>query len=183
MTKAIRTRKSISSQSLIVRSRPGNRQQGQLIFQGRVIRCALGRSGSGIGKCEGDGKTPLGRMKLLSVKYRRDRWFIGSVAFKAKPISGNDGWCDAVGDRNYNRSVTLPYPASHEEMMRKDYLYDLVIVMDYNISRRLTRGGSAIFFHLAREDYGPTEGCVAISRRDMHWLLRHLKRGTSMMVV
>ena len=67
--------------------------------------------------------------------------------------------------------------------MRKDYLYDLVIVMDYNISRRLTRGGSAIFFHLAREDYGPTEGCVAISRRDMHWLLRHLKRGTSMMVV
>lgn len=88
-----------------------------------------------------------------------------------RAISPDDGWCDAPGDRNYNRAVKLPYGASHENMYRSDNLYDYCLLLDQNYSRRARGRGSAIFFHLATADLGPTEGCVAIRPNDMRWLL------------
>jgi L,D-peptidoglycan transpeptidase YkuD (ErfK/YbiS/YcfS/YnhG family) len=87
------------------------------------------------------------------------------------PIRKSMLWCDASGDANYNRPVKAPFAKSHEKLMRKDHLYDICLVMDWNISSRKQNSGSAIFFHLARPGYRPTEGCVAISRRDMLRLL------------
>lgn len=72
--------------------------------------------------------------------------------------------------------------ASHEKLKRDDHLYDMVVVMDHNVTRHLSVGGSAIFFHLAYDDYRPTEGCVAISRRDMEWLLPRIGPQTIMIV-
>ncbi len=94
-----------------------------------------------------------------------------------------DGWCDAPGNRNYNRLVRLPYRASHERMRRQDGLYDVCIVLDWNIRERRQGRGSAIFLHLARPGYAPTEGCIALSRRDMARLLPHLARGRRITVV
>ena len=152
---------------LFVTARAGNRARGVLRAGNQSMDCALGRSGIGIKRGEGDGITPRGRYRLLGAMVRPERVPLRSAAIDRCSIGQADGWCDAPGDRNYNRPVKLPYPASHEKLARQDHLYDVVLVMDYNISPRLTVGGSAIFFHLAREDYAPTEGCVAISRRDM----------------
>ena len=146
----------------------------------RIIRCALGRSGIGIKRGEGDGITPTGQFRLLTGMIRQDRVGPLSARIDLQAISADDGWCDAVGDRNYNLPVTLPYPASHERLARTDQLYDIVIVLDFNMTRRMTRGGSAIFFHLAHADYRPTEGCVAISRQDMLWLLPRITSRTVM---
>ncbi len=66
--------------------------------------------------------------------------------------------------------------------MRRDRLYDVVIVLDYNVTRRMTRGGSAIFFHIAKPGYPPTEGCVAISPRDMAWIAARVDRNTVMRI-
>ena len=155
-------------------TRPGHRSQGQLHAGGRTMLCALGRSGIGIKRREGDGVTPLGRHRLLSIQTRHDR-SVGLGPVRAyEPIRPNDGWCDAVTDRNYNRRVPLPYPASHESLWREDALYDVIGILDVNIRQRLTCGGSAIFFHLATPDYRQTEGCMAISRADMRWLLPRL---------
>jgi L,D-peptidoglycan transpeptidase YkuD (ErfK/YbiS/YcfS/YnhG family) len=68
-------------------------------------------------------------------------------------------------------------------MQRADHLYDACLVLDWNIAPRKRGRGSAIFFHLARPGYKPTEGCVAISRRDMERLLPHLSRRTVLKVV
>jgi L,D-peptidoglycan transpeptidase YkuD (ErfK/YbiS/YcfS/YnhG family) len=76
-----------------------------------------------------------------------------------------DGWCDDTADRNYNRPVRLPYPASHERMWRNDHLYDIVAVIDYNITTRSRGRGSAIFMHVARRGLKPTAGCIALSRK------------------
>ena len=65
-------------------------------------------------------------------------------------------------------------------MRRDDRLYDVVIVMDHNITSRMSLGGSAIFFHIAKPDYPPTEGCVAISPADMRWLLPRIGPKTVM---
>lgn len=142
--------------------------------------CALGRSGMVSVKREGDGGTPIGTFRLLYGYFRADRGALPSSRLPMSPIGGHDGWCDAVGDRNYNRPVQLPYPESHERMRRDDRLYDVVIVMDHNITSRMSLGGSAIFFHIAKPDYPPTEGCVAISPADMRWLLPRIGPKTVM---
>ena len=144
--------------------------------------CSLGRSGIGLKKGEGDGITPRGQFSLLSGMIRPDRVLIRSCQFDLSLIGEHDGWCDAVGDRNYNRPVNLPYTASHEVLKRGDNLYDIILVMDFNITRYLPLGGSAIFFHLSHADYRPTEGCVAIARRDMEWLLPRIGPETQMQI-
>lgn len=167
---------------LTVTPRPGVATQGQLKAGNRILRCALGRSGMGINKREGDGITPIGSFTLLSAMVRTDKMPQRVSRFDTQFIDATQGWCDALGDRNYNCPVSLPYPASHERLRRDDHLYDFVIVMDYNINHRMSRGGSAIFFHLAHDDYRSTEGCVAISRADMQWLLPKISPKTKMII-
>lgn len=99
-----------------------------------------------------------------------------------RPIRAHDGWCDATADRNYNRPVRHPYPASAEQMARADGLYDLVVIVGYNDRPRQRGRGSAIFMHLARPGYEQTAGCVALNERDMRQLLRQLKPGTELCV-
>lgn len=171
------------ARTLTVRRRPGMPTQGWLRAFGRTLACAIGRTGTVAVKREGDGATPVGTMAVLSALARYDRHAPGPVPLRPAPIGARDGWCDAPGDRNYNRAVALPYPASHERMARDDRLYDTVLVLDHNMTRRLTRGGSAIFFHVARPGYPPTEGCVAVSPRDMAWLMRFMRAGDRVRVV
>lgn len=90
------------------------------------------------------------------------------------PARRDDGWCDAPADRNYNRPVRLPYSASTERMWRSDHLYDLVIILDYNIWPRQRGRGSAIFLHIARDGFQPTEGCIALRRQDLGKLLSRI---------
>jgi len=157
-----------------LRSRPGNRQQGVLALGGRVMRCTLGRSGVLARKREGDGGTPLGTWRLVEVRYRPDRVKRPLTRLPVRASRAGDGWCDAACDRNYNRAVTLPYPASAETMWRDDNLYDIVVVLDHNTRPRARGLGSAVFLHLARDGYAPTEGCIALSEHDMRRLLARL---------
>ena len=90
-----------------------------------------------------------------------------------------DGWCDAPNNANYNRPVNLPFKPSFEKMWRDDDVYNVCIVMDWNISPRKRGCGSAIFFHLARPGYTPTEGCIALKRADMLKLLPRLSARTT----
>ena len=167
---------------LTVRVRPGFPTQGLLSWGGKVSRCALGRGGIRAIKREGDGATPLGKMRLLHGYYRPDRTTRRAGLLPLSPIGMRDGWCDAPGDRNYNRPVTLPYPASAERMRRDDRLYDWCVVLDYNLRPRRRGAGSAIFLHIAKEGYRPTEGCVAVSPATMARLLPRVSKRTRLVV-
>lgn len=159
---------------LRVRSRPGGGHLGLLTVGGLTLPCALGRSGLTRFKREGDGATPVGRFELLGGFRRADRALPPGGPLPLTPIRSDHGWCDDVGDGRYNRLVRLPFAPSHETLRRDDPLYDLVIVLDANIRRRVIGRGSAIFFHLAREGFEPTAGCVALSPADMRRLLPRL---------
>jgi L,D-peptidoglycan transpeptidase YkuD (ErfK/YbiS/YcfS/YnhG family) len=161
---------------LTVRPRPGHPTQGLLIAGSRVMRCALGRSGISASKREGDGATPLASMAILGGYYRGGRASL-QTRLPMKRIAPDLGWCDQPGDASYNRPVTLPFRASHEKMLRSDHLYDVVIVLDWNVTSRSRNRGSAIFLHIAKPGYTSTEGCVAVSARDMAWLLARLGKG------
>lgn len=168
---------------MTVRRRPGNSTQGLLSVGPLVLRCALGKGGVSSRKREGDGATPLARMRILGGFCRTDGIVARRSPLRLTPIRADLGWCDASGDRNYNYPVDLPYPASHENMRRADHLYDICIVLDWNIAPRSRNRGSAIFMHLARPGYLPTEGCVALAPRDMARLLPLLKAGSVVEVV
>src|SRR5690606_13177918 len=149
-----------------------------LQWAGATFPCALGRGGIAAIKREGDGATPLGRMRLLSGWFRSGRMPAMSSPLPFRRIGPADGWCDAPGDRNYNRRVTLPYPASCETMLRQDRLYDCVIVLDFNIRPRRRGVGSAIFFHIAKEGFLPTESCLAVSPSTIARIMPHRSRHT-----
>jgi len=133
-------------------------------------------------KREGDGATPLGRFCTLSLYFRADRRPRPATPLAVSALSEMDGWCDAPFDRNYNRPVSHPYPASAERLWRADYLYDVVGVLDFNISPRCNGRGSAIFLHIAHPEYKPTEGCIAVSAQDMNRLLAWLGPRTEVCV-
>ena len=157
---------------ITVRPAPGNPRQAIVHAGDLTFRAALGRSGRTSRKREGDGATPIAGMRLLHGFFRKDQ--IKSplgTTLPMMPIDRTMAWCDAPDDANYNRPTRLPFKPSHETMMRGDHLYDICLVMDWNMSSRSRNRGSAIFFHIAKPGYQPTEGCVAIRRRDMLRLL------------
>lgn len=168
---------------MTVRRRPGHSAQGLLSAGPLVFRCALGKGGVTSRKREGDGATPVGRMRVLGGFCRTDGIVARLSPLRLTAIRDDLGWCDASGDRNYNRPVDLPYPASHERMRRTDHLYDICLVLDWNIVPRNRNRGSAIFMHLARPGYLPTEGCIALAPRDMARLLPLLRAGSVIEVV
>jgi L,D-peptidoglycan transpeptidase YkuD (ErfK/YbiS/YcfS/YnhG family) len=128
-------------------------------------------------KREGDGASPAGAWPIRRVLYRADRGPKPQTALPVAEIARDDGWCDAPGDPAYNRPVKLPYPASAEAMWREDGIYDVVVVLGHNDDPPAAGKGSAIFLHLNRPDYPPTQGCIAIARPDLDELLRLAKPG------
>jgi L,D-peptidoglycan transpeptidase YkuD (ErfK/YbiS/YcfS/YnhG family) len=157
---------------------------GRLAFHGRLVRCALGPAGviAAAAKREGDGATPAGAWTMRRVYYRPDRRGPPDTGLVVQPLAPDDGWCDAPTDPAYNRPVKLPYPASAERLWREDGVYDLIVELGYNDDPVVPNAGSAIFLHLARPDYAPTQGCVALSVADLEALLRDAKPGDALAI-
>jgi L,D-peptidoglycan transpeptidase YkuD (ErfK/YbiS/YcfS/YnhG family) len=144
---------------------------GRVVLGGLVFRAALGRGGVRHDKREGDGATPAGLLPLHRVFYRADRVPSPDCIVPVEPIVPTDGWCDDPSHADYNRFVRLPHEGRHEELWRQDALYDLIGVLGWNDSPVQRDRGSAIFLHVARPDYAPTEGCVALALGDLRHLL------------
>ncbi len=152
---------------------------GRFVFAGEVLRCALGKGGvrDARGKQEGDGATPAARMPLRRVLFRADRGPPPRCAVPVEPIAPEDGWCDDPAHRLYNRPVTRPFDASHEALWREDHVYDVIGVLGWNDDPVERGRGSAIFLHLARPGFAPTEGCVALEARELRRVLEAGLRG------
>jgi len=177
--------KSTTLSILRVRARAGDRRRGTVLAGLSVIPCALGVAGIVAVKREGDGGSPRGTFRLREGVFRADRFRARpATALPLRATGPGDGWCDDARDRRYNRPIRLPCPGiSAERMWREDGLYDLVIDLDYNRGPIRPGRGSAIFLHVARPGYRPTEGCVALKRADLVRLLRRLGPTTRMRIM
>ena len=147
------------------------RTPGRLVWNGHDVRCALGPAGIRRDKREGDGATPAGRFPLRRVLYRADRLARPVTGLPCFALDPADGWCDDPADPFYNRPVRLPYRASAEALWRADDIYDAIVVLGHNDDPVVPGRGSAVFLHIARPDYAPTAGCVAVARDDLLALL------------
>jgi len=153
-----------------------------LYYLNYKIKCAIGKNGITKNKKEGDLKTPSGIFKLKKVFYRKDRIKFIKTRLKIKNIKKSDGWCDDPASKYYNREIKFPFKGSAEKLWRKDSIYDLIVVLNYNFNPIIKNKGSAIFLHICKKNYAPTKGCVAVNKKDMMNLLVNIKSNTKIII-
>ena len=140
------------------------------------FRCALGKAGIGKKKKEGDNITPKGLYKIVKIYYRKDRIKKVSSKFKLIKITKNIGWCDDPNSEKYNQIINLPTKYSYEKLYRKDNVYDLILVLNYNMSPVIKKKGSAIFIHVAKKNYQSTQGCIALKKNNLMKLISKINK-------
>jgi L,D-peptidoglycan transpeptidase YkuD (ErfK/YbiS/YcfS/YnhG family) len=158
------------------------KKKGYLEHKNFKSPCALGKAGIGKKKIEGDNITPKGNFRILKVYYRKDRIKKIHTKFKLIKIKKNMGWCSDPTSKNYNQQIKLPTRFKHEKLYRKDSLYDIILFINYNINPIVKNKGSAIFIHIAKKNYKPTAGCIALKKEDLIKLLGLIKKNTKIFI-
>ena len=153
-----------------------------LFFKNYKLRCSIGKSGISGKKKEGDLKTPKGTFKFKYILYRKDRIIKLRSKLKKVAIKKNMGWCDDINSRYYNKKITFPFNNHAEKLWLKNNIYDIILVLDYNFHPIIKNKGSAIFLHLAKKNYQPTKGCIAINKKDMQLLVSKLDKKSKLII-
>ena len=135
------------------------------------FKCSIGKKGLNLKKREGDHCTPIGVFKIGKVYYRPDRVRKPITVLKTETIKKNTGWCDDPYSKNYNKEIILNKKNRGEKLFRKNNIYDILIVIEYNTKKIRPFKGSAIFIHLTK-NYSPTKGCIALKKNDLLILLK-----------
>ena len=154
-----------------------------IYFKDYKAKCAVGKRGITNNKIEGDKCTPRGRFKFKYIFYRKERVKNINSKLKLIPIKKNFGWCDDSQSKHYNKFVKLPFNFKAEKLHLKKKIYDIVIVIDYNKNPTKKKKGSAIFVHVAKDDYSPTLGCVALSKKDLKILISMIDKNTFLKII
>ena len=153
-----------------------------LIYKNYKAKCAIGKRGIGYKKKEGDLITPVGKYKIKFILYRKDRVKKIQSKIKKIEIKKNIGWCNDPLSKNYNKIIKLPSSHSYEKLYKKENIYDIILVLNYNMNPTLKNKGSAIFIHVAKRNYKKTEGCVAIDKRSLIKITKELKKNTQVKI-
>ena len=151
-------------------------KSGYLEYKNLKFKCALGKAGIGKKKREGDNVTPTGTFKIVKIYYRSDRVKKISSKLRLIEITKNMGWCDDPNSENYNKLINLPSKYSHEKLFKKNNIYNVIVVLNYNMKPVIKNKGSAIFIHIAKNNYQPTQGCIALKKNDLLKLLSKISR-------
>ena len=92
------------------------------------------------------------------------------------------GWCDDPNSKEYNKLIKLPFKNSYEKLFKKENIYDIILVLNYNMSPIKRNKGSAIFIHIAKKNYKKTQGCIAIKKMDLLKILRKININTKVKI-
>jgi L,D-peptidoglycan transpeptidase YkuD (ErfK/YbiS/YcfS/YnhG family) len=154
-----------------------------LLFKNLKFKCSLGKNGVTKNKIEGDKCTPSGTYRLKQVFYRADRIKKFSTNIKKIKIKKNMGWCDDSSSKRYNQLIRVPTKFSHEKLYRKDGIYDIIVVLNYNMNPVIKKKGSAIFMHIAKKNYSKTLGCIGLKKSDLLEILNKLKKNNKIKII
>ena len=151
-----------------------------IFFKNKKITCTVGKNGIGNKRKEGDFITPKGTFKIINAFYRPDKLRKIQSGIPIFKIKKKHRWCTDPRNKNYNSLLTKKINCIHEELFRKDDLYDLILVLNYNL-KKIKYKGSAIFIHCkSKKNY--TEGCVAIKKEDLISITKSLSPLTRVII-
>ena len=157
-------------------------KSGYLKYKDLKFRCSLGKAGIGKKEKEGDKITPIGTYKIVKIYYRNDRVKKIVSNFKLVKIKKNMGWCDDPKSKKYNQLVKIPNKYGYEELNRKDNIYDLLLVLNYNMKPIIKNKGSAIFIHIANKNYKKTAGCIGLKKSHLINIIKKIKKNTKVII-
>ena len=158
------------------------KKSGYLKYKKFKFRCALGKGGIKQKEREGDFITPKGKFKLIKIYYRSDRIKKINSTLKTIKIKKNMGWCDDVSSHYYNKQIKISKKIGHEKLHRKDNVYDIIVVLNYNLNPIIKGKGSAIFLHVAKKNYNKTQGCIALKKNELLYLVSKIKKNTQIRI-
>ena len=148
-----------------------------------IFKCSIGKNGLTKNKKEGDKKTPKGKFEIENLYFRKDRIDKPETLLKCVEIKKEMGWCD---DENYplkyNKLIKINKKIKHEKLRRKDHKYDLLIPIKYNFKKPIPGLGSCIFIHLT-DDYKPTDGCIALKKKDFLIMAKIIKKNSKIKIL
>ena len=146
-------------------------------------KCAVGKRGISIKKKEGDFITPKGTFKIREIFYRKDRVQNLITRIKKTVIRKNMGWCDDPKSKKYNKLIYFPFKHSAEKLYRRENIYDIILVLNFNMNPVKKNKGSAIFIHVARKSFQPTQGCIALNKFELIKLVKSIKINTVIKII
>ena len=153
-----------------------------LTYNNYKVKCSIGKRGIGHKTKEGDLITPKGKYTIKYILYRKDRVKKIQTKIKTIVIRNNMGWCDDPKSKNYNQLIKLPSVFGHEKLFKKENVYDIILVLNYNMKPIVKNKGSAIFIHVVKGDYKKTEGCIALKKIHLLKILKILKKNTKVKI-
>ena len=146
-----------------------------------LFDCCVGKGGISYKKIEGDKKTPKGLYDIGDLYFRKDKIKKFFTKLKCKEIKKNMGWCDDVLNKKYNKMIKIKKNIKHEKLYRADNKYDLLIPIKYNFKKPKKGLGSCIFIHLT-QNYKPTNGCIALKKKDFLIMLKLIDKRTKILI-
>ena len=154
-----------------------------LLYDDFKFKCSVGKKGFSKNKKEGDYTTPKGIFRLGNIYYRADRIEKPKSKLKTIAIKKEMGWCDDPKSQFYNKLIKIKKKPkfSYEKLFRKDFKYDLLILIKYNYKKVIKYKGSAIFLHLTK-NYSRTKGCIALQKKDLLILLKIINKKTKIKI-
>ena len=158
------------------------KNKDKLKFDNFKFKCCIGKNGIKKNKVEGDKTTPKGIFELGTLYYRKDRMNKPKTFIKSKAIKQNMVWCNDIKSKFYNKQTIKNKNIKYELLHRKDYKYDIFLVIKYNHKNTIKGLGSAIFIHLTN-NYKKTLGCIALKKKDLLILLRIINKKTKIKII
>ena len=146
-------------------------------------KCAVGKRGITIKKKEGDFITPKGTFKIKEIFYRKDRVQNLTTRLKKTVIRKNMGWCDDPKSKKYNKLINFPFKYGAERLYRRENIYDIILVLNFNMNPVKKYKGSAIFIHVAKKSFQPTKGCIALNKSELIKLVKSIKKNSIVNII
>ena len=153
-----------------------------LTYQNNKVKCAIGKKGIGRKQKEGDQITPRGTFSVKDILYRKDKINYLRSVIKKTPIKKNMGWCDDPKSKDYNKLIKYPFNYKSEKLYRSNNIYDIILVLDFNMHPIKKNKGSAIFIHISNNKYNPTQGCIAIKKKELLKLIKFIDKKTKIFI-
>ena len=153
-----------------------------LTYQNNKVKCAIGKRGIGKKQKEGDQITPQGTFRIKNILYRKDKINYLRSVIKKTPIKRNMGWCDDPKSKDYNKLIKYPFNYKSEKLYRSNNIYDIILVLDFNMHPIRKNKGSAIFIHISNSKYSSTQGCIAIKKKELLKLIKFIDKKTKIII-
>ena len=127
-------------------------------------------------KREGDLRSPQGIFTIGQAFGKLDN---PGTTLEYRKLTGTESWDCNPGSPNYNKMIYN----GNGSLLRSDWLFDYVLVINYNTENTISGAGSGIFFHEWQQQYYGTHGCTATTTDNVVKIMDWIDRSKNPVII